>query len=213
MVLNYHKVEAKRDPRIKLAVSDGHFATTHSHITSYMELSGMRTDSREAALVARLLGEDFSARAKVDTIVCMDGTEVIGAYLAQELTRDGFISVNHGHVIHIISPEYNMAGQILFRDNVQHAIKGMNAFVLMGSLTTGKTLETVIECLTYYGASISGAAAIFSAEREVNGLPIDAIFYKEDVPEYESYKQQDCPMCKAKKPVNALVNSFGFSAL
>ncbi len=213
MILNYHKVAAKRDHRINLIVSDGHFATTHSHVTAYLELSGMRSDNKEAARVAAVLANDFGAQTKVNTIVCMDGTEVIGAYLAQELTKDGMLSVNAHQVIHIISPEFNTSGQVVFRDNVQHAIKGTQVLVLMGSLTTGKTLENMIECLTYYGAQICGAAAIFSAEREVSGIHVDAVFYKEDVPEYASYKPGQCPMCKAKRPVNALVNSFGYSAL
>ncbi len=53
----------------------------------------------------------------VDTIVSMEGTEVIGTLLAEELTKGGFLSLNAHKTIYIIKPEFNSNSQIMFKDN------------------------------------------------------------------------------------------------
>ena len=53
----------------------------------------------------------------VDTIVCMDGTEVVGAYLAQEFEKRGFRNTNLHDTIYVVTPEYNANNQLIFRDN------------------------------------------------------------------------------------------------
>ena len=38
----------------------------------------------------------------IDTIVCMDGTEMIGAFLSQEIERNGLMSVNKHETIYVV---------------------------------------------------------------------------------------------------------------
>ena len=37
------------------------------------------------------MARDYEATTVIDTIVCMEGCEIIGAYLAQELTKGGVL--------------------------------------------------------------------------------------------------------------------------
>ena len=113
------KIKARYDNRIELKVYPGHFATPQSHITHYMDLTTMRTRSAEARRIAEALADNYQVSTPVDTIVCMDGLEVVGAYLAEELTKAGIHSMNAHQTIYIVSPEYNNAGQMIFRDNIQ----------------------------------------------------------------------------------------------
>ena len=48
---------------------------------------------------------------------------------------------------------------------------------------------------------------------EVGGYPVRSIYSVSDLPDYESYDYRDCPYCKAGQKIDALVNSFGYSAL
>ena len=41
---------------------------------------------------------------------------MIGAYLAEELTRAGVLSTNAHKTIYVITPEYNSNSQMVFRD-------------------------------------------------------------------------------------------------
>lgn len=149
----------------------------------------------------------------VDTIVCLDGTQVIGTLLAQELTRAGYLSMNAHGTIYVVTPEYNSNSQMIFRDNIQPMIQGKHVIVLMASVTTGITIRKSMECISYYGGMLVGISAIFSAVDEVEGQPVNAVFHKDDIPDYQSCAMHDCPLCKEGRRIDALVNSFGYSKL
>jgi orotate phosphoribosyltransferase len=70
-----------------------------------------------------------------------------------------------------------------------------------------------LEAIAYYGGIVAGVAAMYSAAKEVGGYPVASVFDLDDLPDYASYDSHDCPYCKAGKPIDALVNSFGYSAL
>ena len=92
-------------------------------------------------------------------------------------------------------------------------IRGKHVLVLMASVTTGFTAKRSIEAIEYYGGSVAGVAAIYRAVDEVGGYPVRSVYSVADLPDYESYDYRDCPYCKAGRRVDALVNSFGYSAL
>ena len=45
------------------------------------------------------------------------------------------------------------------------------------------------------------------------GIPVTSIFDPSSLPDYASYDSRECPLCKAGQHIDALVNSFGYSAL
>lgn len=207
------KLRAKGTNDVTLKVIPGHFATNHSHINYYIDITTLKTRESEAMAVAKNLVQKYVSSTIVDTIVCLDGTQVVGAYLAQELTRTGFMSINSHQTIYVVTPEYNSNSQMIFRDNLQPMIRGKHVLLLMASVTTGLTINKAIEAILYYGGSVAGISSIFTAIDEVNGYHINAVFRKDDVPGYESYNYHKCPMCKAGQPIEALVNGFGYSKL
>lgn len=207
------KIYAQNDDRIQLKVFPGHFATPQSHITHYLDMTTMKSRSSEAHHIAQSLARNYAASTPVDTIVCMDGLEVVGAYLADELTKVGVLSMNAHQTIYITSPEYNSVGQMIFRDNIQMMIEGKNVLILNGSVTTGETLSRAVESVLYYGGKITGIAAIFSAVNSVAQLPVHSIFHQKDIPNYGTHKFHDCPLCKNKEKIDAIVSSYGYSKL
>ena len=196
-----------------LRFARGHFATNHSHINYYVDITFHKTRLSEAKAVAKALVPSFDSTTVVDTILCLDGTAVIGTCLANELTKGGFRSINRHQTIYVVEPEYNANSQMIFRDNIKPMIKGKHVLVLMASLTTGFTAKRSIEAIGYYGGYVAGVAAMYSASREMGGYPVASVFTLEDLPGYASYDYRECPYCKAGQPIDALVNSFGYSVL
>ena len=92
---------------ISVNIYPGHYATNHSHINYYMDMTNLKTRLSMAQAAAKSIVSEYVTSTIVDTIVCMDGTEIIGAYLAEELTNAGFMSVNAHQTIYILSPEIN----------------------------------------------------------------------------------------------------------
>ena len=100
---NIIKIYARNDNRIQLKMIPGHFVTSQSHITHYLDLTTMKSRCAEAQRIASALAANYEASIPVDTIVCMDGLEVIGAYLAEELTKAGVLSMNAHQTIYVIT--------------------------------------------------------------------------------------------------------------
>lgn len=206
------KYYAKKDPNIAIKVIPGHFVTTHSHLNYYLDMTTMKTRANEAERIAIAMKDYYNVMGKpIDTIVCLDGCEVIGAFLANELSRAGVLSMNAHKTIYVVTPEFNANGQMIFRDNLKPEVAGRNVLLLLASATTGKTVRNSIECIQYYGGKLQGISAIFSAVDSIDGHRIDALFRKDDIPNYEAYSQHDCPICQNGQPVEALVNGYGYS--
>ena len=198
---------------VPLRVAQGHFATNHSHINYYVDITFHKTRLSEAKAMAKQLVTRFKTTTMVDTILCLDGTAVIGTCLAEELTDSGFKTLNRHNTIYVLEPEYNANSQMIFRDNVKPLIKGKNVLVLMASLTTGFTAKRSIEAIGYYGGYVAGVAALYSAVNNTGEYPVASVYALEDIPGYASYDYRECPYCKAGQKIDALVNSFGYSGI
>ena len=197
---------------VPLRYARGHFATNHSHINYYIDITYQKTRLGEAKAVARQLKSRLNPAEVVDTILCLDGTAVIGTCLAEELTKSG-LRGNGQPSIYVLEPEYNANSQMMFRDNVKDMIKGKHVLVLMASMTTGFTAKRSIEAIGYYGGFVAGVAAMYSAVESAGGYPVASVYTLSDLPNYASYDYRECPYCKQGVPIDALVNSFGYSAL
>lgn len=207
------KIYASMSKKIALKVIPGHFATGNSHINLYIDLTTMKTRQSEAGEAARILAKQYMISTLVDTIVCLEGCEVIGAYLAQELTLSGVMSMNAHQTIYIITPEFNTNGQMIFRENFHPLVYNKNILLLAGSTTTGDTLRKSVECIKYYGGVMQGISSIFSAVEEVDGIKVNSIFKSKDLPDYASYNIGECPLCEAKNRLEAIVNGYGYIKL
>lgn len=196
---------------IKLRVARGHFAAKHSHTNYYIDLTMTKHRLSEAREAAVELARGFRSSAIVDTILCLDGTEIIGTCMASELTKHGIQSMNAHQTIYVVSPEEN-GGQLLFRENVSPMIAGKNVIILSASVTTGYTVQTAIECVNYYGGTTQGVCSIFTCVKEVGGFKVNSIFDTEALNDYSSKSVSECPLCKAGIKVDAMINSYGISS-
>jgi orotate phosphoribosyltransferase len=207
------KIYSKASKKVAIKVMKGHFATNHSHINYYIDMTTLKARQNEAQAAAEVLARQYENTTYVDTIICMEGCEVIGAYLAQALTSAGIMSMNAHQTIYVVSPEEHAGGQLIFRDNMQFMIKGKHILMLFANATTGKTIHRALECVQYYEGNVVGIAAVFSAVSKVHDMEVHSIFTAADIPDYRTYEVSRCPHCQAKEKVDAMVNSYGYSKI
>lgn len=198
---------------VNLTIHKGHFATSHSHTNYYIDVTPQKTNLQEAKATAKVLASDYKTTTLVDTILCLDGTEVLGAFLANELAKNDSYSVNAGNPINVLTPEYTAGSQLFFRDNIEPMIKGKNVLLLAISVVTGFSAKSATEAVNYYGGNVVGVASIFATMQETMGVPVKSVFNPNDLPDYESNSSFECPMCKKGRKIDALVNSYGCSEL
>ncbi len=203
------QIQSSHNNKMSITIIPGHFATTHSHVNYYIDMTSIKHHHSMALQAAEAIVEMHAGREKVDTIICMDGCEIIGAFVAEKLSRAEVRETD----INVVTPEFNSNGQLIFRDNLQKMIWGKNILLLVASATTGKTVNRSLECIKYYGGRVIGISAIFSAISEMGGVKISSIFTCEDLPNYTTYGFQECPFCREKQKIDAIVNSYGYSKI
>ncbi len=207
-----YKIRTKKK-NLYLRVLKGHFATSHSHINYFIDVAVQKSRLSEAKAVAEELVSYYSSSTIIDSILCLDGTQVIGACIAEELTRGHYINMNAHQTVYVVTPEHTSGSQIIFRDSIIPMIQGKNVLILAASVTTGFTARAAIEAIRYYGGNVAGISAIFATAHDVLGYKVESVFDLNDLDGYASHGSHECPMCQRGERIDALVNSFGYSKL
>ena len=207
------KINTKKR-NLVLRVAKGHFATSYTHSNYYIDVAAQKARFSEAKAVAEELCSSYNySTTIIDTVLCLDGMEVIAACLASELTKTDYSNMNNGRDIYILTPEHNSGSQLFFRDNTAPMINGKFVLVVAASVATGFTVKSAVESVNYSGGHPIGIASIFATVDEIDGLSVNSVFNPNDLPGYKTTLAHDCPMCKNGEKINALVNSFGCSQL
>ena len=207
------KIRTKHNDLL-LRVAKGHFATSSSHSNYYIDVAAQKSRLSEAKAIAQELCKNHKySNSIIDTILCLDGMEVVGACIADELTKSDYVNINAHQTIYVVTPELINGSQLLFRDNIVPMIKGKHVLVIAVSVASGNTVRSAIEAVKYYGGEVAGVASIFATSGECDGYEINSAFNPNDLPDYFSVPSYECPLCKEGKKIDALINCHGFSKL
>ena len=231
------KVTCKKNKDLELKVIPGHFSSDRFHVNYYIDMSTLKMRQKEAKLVAKTMAENYinkvelesnrvsyfmganalekavSVQTPIDTIICMDGCEVIGAYLADELTNENFPTNNKHNSFYVITPEFDNTGQMVVRNNIKPMIKGRNVLVVLASAMSGRTITKAIGTILAYGGKIAGLSVIFANVDEIEGYQVNGVFTHEDLPNFKLTDPNNCEDCKAGIKLDAVVNSYGYEEL
>ncbi|MCL2879036.1 MAG: phosphoribosyltransferase [Treponema sp.] len=209
----FFTVTSNKNPKISVHVAPGHFATGSAHRSHYIDIFEIKSSSSVARNAAREMAIPYLANTLVDVIVYMDGTEILAAYLADELLQSNSGVINPDSEIHIVTPMISADGHFIFYQNVQEMIQNKNVLLVVASMSTGATARCVLNCLEYYGATITGISAVFTAVPEIDGKEIHALFSTEDIPDYRYCIPSECEMCREGKKLDAVFTSEGYTEL
>jgi orotate phosphoribosyltransferase len=202
-----YKISLPKHPIIAIKVIPGHFATSTRHINFYLDVSELKTNALVARDVAEVLAIPYLTSTLVDTIVCMERTEIIASFLAQELLQPGTAVMNSGGEIHIVSPINNAKGEMVFLDSVVQWIHNKNVILLDASVSSARAIHIGMDCIAYYGGRLAGISALFVASPEKQKDKIHTLFTSDDIPGYRLFEAGECEMCKAEQKIDALISS------
>jgi len=208
-----YSVSLAKNPIIAIKVIPGHFTTGNAHINNYLDVSGLKSDARVARDVAQELAMPYLSSTLVDTIVCMEKTEVIGAYLAQELLQHGATVMNSGGDIHVVTPTNNVNGNMIFQDNVVEWISNRNIILLVASISSARAVHIAMDCIAYYSGRLVGISALFVASPEKQKESFHALFTSDDIPGYKLFNTAECELCKAGQKLDAIISSEGYTKI
>lgn len=232
---NQVKIHSKYNDELVLKVTHGHFSSDRFHVNYYIDMSSLKMRQCQAKLVAKVMAEKYIKKVRlshqlddqylesladmganktpIDTIICMDGCEVIGAYLAEELMNNGFPSNTKHQSFYVVTPEFDNTGQMVVRSNIKPMIKGRNVLVVLASAMSGRTISKAIGTILAYGGKVTGLSVIFANVDKVDGYPVHGVFTHEDLPYFKLSDPSDCDDCKNGIKLDAVVNSYGYEKL
>ena len=214
MITKDYQVALPKNPRIRMHYTPGHFCTSFYHTNYYLDVSTMKACALTARDVARQLAVPYISSAIVNTIVCMENTKVIGAFLAQELLQEGTAVMNTGGEIHVVTPMNSFDGRYLFYDNELPWIENQSILLLTASVIGGKTLNSVLECISYYNGLVAGISSLFLYDETVTSHKINSLFTAEDLPGYRVFPTSDgCEMCEVGQKLDAIISSEGYKKI
>ena len=209
-----YELISARNRNVTIRSVEGHFATQHSHVSHFIDMTRVKSETVSARAAAELFAGRFKGEP-VDTVITLERTKMIGAFLAEELAKTG---LNLNRNIAVITPEFTNEKMFL-RDNLIPYVEHKRVLLLTATATTGMTVKSVLEGIVYYGGTPVGAATVFGGEFGnsivVNGIsvPVERLFFAKDIGHYDSYAPGNCALCKAGVKIDAVVNSYGYSKL
>lgn len=209
-----YELTSSRNKNVTVRSIEGHFATQHSHITHYIDMTRIKSETVSARATAELFADRFQ-NTPIDTIITLERTKMIGGFLALQLERGG-ININRN--IAVITPEIKK-DKLFLRDNLVPYVEHKHVLLMTATSTTGMTLKSSLEGIVYYGGTPSGAVTVFGGDFGDNlvigkyTVPVVRLFFAKDIGKYESYAPNNCALCKAGVKVDAVVNSYGYSKL
>lgn len=201
---------AKRNNKVSVRAIPGHFVTQHSHVNYCIDMTRLKTEANAAKSAAQLFAESFSD-VVIDTVITLEHTKMIGAFLAETLATSAGINMNQE--IAVISPEFTADDKLILRDNLIPYVKSRRILVLAATATTGMTALDAIRGIRYYGGDPVAVATVFGGKFEIPGVPVVRLVSVEELPAYGSYSAAECPMCKRGERIDALVNAYGYSKI
>ena len=203
----------EKNPIISIRVIPGHFTTTNIHVNYYLDVSTLKSNALVARDVGRELAIPYLSSTLVDTIVCMENTKVIGAYLAEELLGEGTAVMNSGGDIHVVTPMQSDGGKLVFYDSEVEWITNKNILLLTATVSSGKTLKSALDCLSFYDGRIAGISALFMLSVDDPTHNIHTLFSAEDIPGYKLSEFDNCGMCMTGQKLDAIISSEGFTKI
>jgi orotate phosphoribosyltransferase len=208
-----YKVSLTKNPKISVKVIPGHYATNSAHINNYLDVSPLKSNALVARDVARELAIPYLSSSLVETIVCMENTKVIGAFIAEELLQHGMSVMNSESEINVVTPLNNTSGKMIFFDSEIKLITNRKILLLVATISSGKTVNNTLECLEYYGGELAGISTLFLASDLNLDLEVNTLFTAEDIHDYKIYNPSECELCKAGVKVNAIISSEGYKKI
>ena len=99
-------LRSTKNPKARIKMLSGHFATKNSHVNTSIDMSTVKIRHNNARETARTLAAEYLTNTMVDTIVCLKNTEVIGAFMAEFLADSSNLSMSAGNNISVVTPEF-----------------------------------------------------------------------------------------------------------
>ena len=182
-------------------ITDNHFVgISGRHMSTYINKDALFPHVLQVELVSSM----FAAKNKHLAVEVVAAPAIGGIILAQG-TASALSGIYKKEVLAVFT-EKNVEGiQVFTRGNDKY-LKNKNVLVLEDLTTTGNSVKKVVENVRSAGGNVVGVSVMINKNptdvtSKTFGVPFNSLG---EMP-VETYDEKDCPLCKAKVPINTVV--------
>ena len=182
-------------------MTDSHFVGTSGlHMSTYINKDALFPH----VLQVELVSEMFAAKNKHLDIEVVAAPAIGGIILAQG-TALALSRMYKKEVLAVFTEKNAEGSQVFTRGNDKY-VKDKNVLVLEDLTTTGNSVKKVVENVRNAGGNVVGVSVMINKNpKEVTSEMFGTTFSSLGDMPVETYDEKDCPLCKAKVPINISV--------
>ncbi|MEK9182729.1 MAG: phosphoribosyltransferase family protein [Patescibacteria group bacterium] len=184
--------------KTKAIVSDSHFVyISGKHAKLYVNKDYIFPHIKYISRIAEIIAQKYKD-SPIDIVV---GPSMGGIILSQ-WTAYHLGLLKDKEILSVYTEKQLDKDQIFTRGYGQF-VKGKNALVVEDTVTTGGSVKKVIKSVQKEGGKVIAACAIVNKDPvNINPSFIGAPFNYLTIVDVDVYEEKDCPLCKAKVPIN-----------
>lgn len=182
-------------------LTDGHFVGTSGlHFDTYVNKDFLYPHTKETSRVCRLFAEKYKD-ADIEVVV----GPALGGIIVSQWVASHLSEIYGKEVLGIYTEKAPDSGQVFTRGYEKYVKDGKRVLVVEDIITTGISVLKSIKAVREAGGNVVGACAIVNKTRDLDKNIFDTKFETLADVFVDTYKQEDCPLCKNGVPINTNV--------
>lgn len=191
--------------KVGAVITDDHFVyTSGKHGSVYINKDALYPHTAETSEVCRTMAEMFKDRDIEVVVAPAVGGTILSQWVAYHLSQLENKEILSAYTEKDAGTTASAAeSNQLFRRGYGLIVKGKKVLVLEDLTTTGMSVKKVVDCVRQAGGEVVSVCVMVNRDpKNVNEASVGAPFIAADVLGAQAFDEADCPLCKAKKPIN-----------
>ncbi len=183
--------------KVGAIVSNDHFiGASGLHFDTYVNKDFLYPHTSETGEVCKMLADKYKDK-RIETVV---GPALGGIILSQWVAHH--LSEAMGSEVFAVYTEKNRDGGQDFTRGYENYVKGKRVLVVEDVVTTGGSIQKVINAVQMAGGEVIGACTMINKNKEIGdkvaGMPFEAL----GILFVDTYDAESCVLCKSGVPIN-----------
>ena len=182
-------------------IEDSHIVgTSGKHLSEYLNKDALYPHPELASKVCKMLAENVKD-LEIDAVV----GPALGGIILSQWTAYHLSQIKRQEILSVYTEKTADGGQEL-RRGYDKLIQGKKVLVVEDTTTTGGSVKKVVDAARQVGAEVVAVEIMVNrSPKEVTAEYFGAPLYALASQNFPAYDEADCPMCKAKVPINTTV--------
>ena len=187
--------------KVDAIITNSHFVgTSGKHMGTYVNKDNLNPHTNSVSKVGKLFALKFKNK-KIEAIIA----PAVGGIPLSQWTAYHLSKLTKKDVLSFYTEKTENNNQI-FKRGYDVLVKDKRILVIEDTVTTGGSVKRAIETVKKSGGKVVAACVMINRDPKlINTKNMGAPFFSLAILKVPSYEAKNCPLCKAKIPINIKV--------